>query len=257
MVLPPELTMLKTYNGTRLQLNGSGRVTTDTPVLIAIRYKGSQAGASVTVASGDITVKHGPVGSLAVDSTVGASGVVADGTYTTLGAMVDAINASPNWEAEIVDGLRADTSTNILLARAEYTLGPTKREVLGLLADTSVSLCLTYRVSARRTNFSRSQKKANLGGPFQSVLRQANGRVNITAGTIALNVYEVSPDNRTATLLTSKPMTDDTAADLFTSISAAGNLRSNFGNDLLVRLIATTDFADATTNYLEVNGFVE
>lgn len=249
--------MLRSYSGTRFQLNGSGRVTTDTPVLIAIRYKGSQASATVTVSSGDITLKHGTAGAEAVDSTVGASGVVADGTYTTLGAMVDAVNASSNWQAEIVDGLRADTSTNILLARSAYTLSPTRGEVLGLLADTSVALCLTYRISARRLNFSRSQKKASQGGPFQSVIRQANGLVDITAGTISLRLYEVSADNRTATLLTAKALSDNTAADLFTTLSAAGNVRSNFGSDLLVRLITTTDFADATTNYLEVNGFIE
>ena len=81
--------------------------------------------------------------------------------------------------------------------------------------------------------------------------------VDITAGTISLKVYEVSPDNRTATLLTSKAVADNTATDLFTTLASAGSMRSNFGNDLLVRLIATTDFADATTNYLEVNGFVE
>ena len=53
------------------------------------------------------------------DSTVGSSGVLAFATYTTLGALVDAINLSANWEAEIVAGLRTDAvDGSELLARS-------------------------------------------------------------------------------------------------------------------------------------------
>lgn len=248
--------MNKTYNGTRYRLNGSSRVVADGSTLLAIKYIGSQAAATVTVASGDITLKHGASGSEAVDTTVGASGVVADGTYTTIGAMADAINLSPNWRAEVVDALRADSSTAALLARSETRIYRTSA-LLPLFGDSSAALHLSYRISARRLNFYRSQKKAGQGGPFQSVIRNAQARVNTGSGTLTLALYQVTADaSNTATLLASKTAADDTATDLFATTLQDGIVRSDFGTDLLVRISGSGDFPDSGA-YLETLGFVE
>ena len=246
--------MIKDYLGNRQRINGSVRLVADGSYLIGIKYLGSQPSATVTVSSGDITVKHGTAGAEAVDSTVGASGVVADGTYTTLGAMVDAINASPNWNAYIIDGVRADVSTAALKTMSETTINK-KSAVLGLSSDTSAALGIKYRISARRLNYYRSQKRAKLGGPFQSIIRQATARCNTGSGTLTLALYEVDTTGTTATLLASVTPADDTATTLFASLIDEA-VRSSQGNDLLVSFTGSGDFPDSGM-YLEVIGFVE
>jgi hypothetical protein len=119
---------------------------------ILIKYVGaSPAGGTVAVdaASGDITLKTGPVGSSTADLTTecpvsGASGGVidvSDAACNTLGEVVDAINASANWRAVIQDGLRSDTSVNTLDTLAETSASNSKG--LALKGDSAVSLNVT------------------------------------------------------------------------------------------------------------------
>lgn len=229
-------------------LNGSAVLVADQPVGIAVQYRGTQASATVTVASGEITFKHGAAGSEAADTTVGASGVVADGTYTTLGAMVDAINASANWRAEIVDGLRSDSSTNVLLARSETTLAPVRTQVLPLYLDTSVHLSLSYRISVRRLNWNRAQKAC------QSVFKQARALVNVGSGTLTLTIYEVDKYGVIVNTLATFAGTDNTELDARIA-GGEGELKSAPGNDLLVRYTCSVDLPD-TGAYLNVAGEV-
>lgn len=229
-------------------LNGSAAFVADQPVALAIQYRGTEASATVTVASGDITLKHGAAGSEAVDNTVGSSGVVADGTYTTLGAMVDAINASPNWHAEIVDGLRSDSSTAALLARSETTLAPVRTQVLPLYLDTSAHLSLSYRISARRLNWSRAQKAC------QSVFKQARALVNVGSGTLVLTIYEVDKFGTVVATLATFNGTDNTELDARIA-GGEGELISQVGNDLLVRYTCSVDLPDSGA-YLNVAGEV-
>lgn len=228
-------------------MNGSGRTGVDGHVLIALQYRGSEASATVTVGSGDITLKHGTAAAEAVDTTVGASGVIADGTYTTLGAMVDAINLSSNWHAEIVNGLRADSATAALLTLSEHTMSP-KKEIVGLLADTSAKLDISFLISARGLNWGRSQKGK------QSVFVAANSLINTAnAEVTAFYVYDVTTDKNTKTLLYQKAGADNT--DLAVTIAAGlGDLRSEPGHELLVR-VSAANLPDSDA-YLDVAGYV-
>lgn len=228
--------------------NGSAALVADSPIAMIVQYLGSSASATITVAAGDITFKQGTAGAEAVDTTVGASGVVADGTYTTLGAMVDAINLSPNWHAELVDALRADVSTAALKALSEYTFSP-KTEVVNLYVDTSAALTLTYRISARRTNVNKSSKGK------QAFFKAANALVNVVAGTLTLNVYEITPAGVIVNTLGTWPGTDNT--DLAVSIaSGQGELFGAVGNPLLVRYTCSADLPD-TGAYLRVAGYIQ
>lgn len=103
-------------------------VTTATGSPILIKYIGAGGGTvEVDAATGDITLKTGPVGGSAADTTTecpisGANGGVidvSDAACNTLGEVVDAINASPNWRAAIQDGLRSDSSNTLLNTLAE------------------------------------------------------------------------------------------------------------------------------------------
>lgn len=233
----------------RIKLNGSSYVVADGSVAIAIRYKGSQASATVEVGSGDITFKHGAAGSEAVDSTVGSSGVVADGTYTTLGAMVDEINKGGNWQAEIVDGLRSDVSTAALKTMSAETLSPARSEVVALYFDTSAFFSLSYAISARRLNFNRSHKRASA----QSVLQQVTTLVNIGSGTLTLKVIQTDARRSESTLLAQKDIADNTATDLFSN--DLKEMVSDPGKELLIRVTGSADLPDSGA-YLDVAGHV-
>jgi len=215
-----------------------------------VRYIGTLASATITVVSAtSITLKHGAAGAEAADTTVDGNGVIEFATYTTLGAVVDQINLSPNWRAEIIDGLRADAvNGSQLKALSEYTLSPTKVEVKGLYWDTSASLSLTYAISRRRLNFSKTQKQ------YQAFFEEARALVNVGSGTLTLNIYDVTRDRGTATLLASFAGTDNTA---LTANIAGGNeqLISEFGHDLLVRYVTSVDLPD-TGAYLNVAGYI-
>lgn len=237
------------YAGVLQRINGSARIVADGSVGIALLYKGNQASATYTVDATGITLKHGAAGAEAADSTVGASGVVADATYTTLGAMVDAINLSPNWRAEIVDALRADTSANTLKAVSETTISSPRKTVVPLYIDSSVALHLSYRISARRTNFNRRQKRS------QSILRQARALVNVGSGTLLLRVYEMTPNSDTATLLAEFTGADNTELVAPTGAFDA-YIRSNTNRDLLIRYITSVDLPDSGA-YLDVAGLIE
>ena len=50
------------------KLNGSARIVADQSVAMTIRYIGTEASATVTVGSGDITLQHGALAAEAVDS---------------------------------------------------------------------------------------------------------------------------------------------------------------------------------------------
>lgn len=126
-------------------------VSDDGDVALVVEYIGSQPSGTVTVsAGGDITFKHGAVGSEAVDPTIDSGGDddgvidVSDSNANTFGKVVDLINGSANWRAYLVDVLRSDNSnasTGSILAASE-----TQAKVAGgyrLFKDTSKVLNLS------------------------------------------------------------------------------------------------------------------
>lgn len=228
------------------KLNGSTRIVADGSVAMTIRYIGTEASATVTVGSGDITLKHGAAAAEAADAGVGATGVIADGTYTTLGAMVDAINISSNWRAELVDALRSDVSTAALKTLSEYTFSP-KNEIVNLYVDTSAALCLTRVISARRGDFKKTQKNK------QAFLQAIKTLVNVGSGTLSLSVYDVTADRSTTKTLFTAAGTDNTELSNTTFVDSP--LMSDWGHDLMVRYTTSVDLPD-TGAYLEVAGFV-
>lgn len=241
-----------------LRLNGSAALVADQCAALMIRYKGTQASATVTVVSATaITLKHGAAAAEAADTTVGASanGAVDFATDTTLGAVVDRINASPNWGAEIVDGLRADSvASSAMLARSETTLSPVRTQVLPLYWDSSAHLSLEYRITAKRGKLLENPLRRRAG--YQAFLTAVKALVNVGSGTLTLNIYDVDPKTGVSTLLYSAAGTDNT--ELADPAFGAGNgaIISDFGHDLLVRYTMSVDLPD-TGAYLRVVGYCQ
>lgn len=230
--------------------NGSGVIVADGSVALAIRYIGSQVSATITVVTAtSITFKHGAAAAEVVDTKVGASdGVLLFSSYTTLGALVDNLNNSGNWQAEIVDGLRATASDNYLLARSETTIIP-KTEVLPLYFDSSAKFTLDYAISSRRLNFNKSQKGK------VAVFQQARALVNVGSGTLILSIYDVDSKRATATLLATFNGTDNTELSALIA-GGVGELRSEVGHDLLLSYVCSVDCPDSGA-YLNVAGHIE
>lgn len=134
-------------------LRGIGAVSTEVPIIV--RYVGTNAnGGTVAVAAGgDLTFSQGAVGSSTADATVkcpsgGSSGVidVSDTACDTLGEVVDILNATSNWRAVILEGLRADSSNNTLITLSETAANTI--DGLGLLHDGTVSFKGTILVNS-------------------------------------------------------------------------------------------------------------
>ena len=190
----------------------------------------------------------------AADTTVGASGVLAFATYTTLGLLVDAINLSANWKAEIVGGLRSDsTGSSVLLARSTSTFRPWA--TVSLYWDSSAYGFLTYLLEpgeafdgvSKVNAFASNRAKLHRVGFKRLLCKNNNGGTAMTAV-----VTELKPDKAaTHKTLLSVAVADDTEKD--TGAQDEPKFHADFGNSLLVKFGVSGDFTD-TSCYLTVEG---
>ena len=232
----------------------------DQGVAIRIRYVGSPASSpdyadAVVVSATSLTLSVNGV----ADSTVGASGVLAFATYTNLGLLVDAINLSANWEAEIVGGLRSDsTGSSNLLARSTSTFKPFTE--VSIFWDSSVYGFLTFLLEPGEP-FETVFKANSTKGPIRSMHLHRVGLKRIICndnnGGTAMTavVTELKPDKAsTFKTLVSLAVADNTEKD--TGAQDEPKYHADFGNSLLVKFGVSGDFADAAC-YLSVEGVRE
>lgn len=185
------------------------------------------------------------------DTTVGASGVLAFATYTTLGTLVDAINLSSNWQAEIVAGLRTDAvNGSELLARSTSTFR--MYQTINLYADSSDSG--VYKVGfllEPNEPFSDfvTDLKARVG------LVRHRSLVNTGSGeATSITAYELKPDKASAY----KTLGTWAGADNTEKDSGQTDLpiaQADFGNSILVE-VTSTGWVDSGA-YLDVQGVRE
>jgi hypothetical protein len=229
-------------------------VADDTDAVLKVRYVGSQASASVEVsAAGDITFKHGAAGALAVDPTIDSGGNdagvidVSDANANTYGEVIDLINASPNWEAYLVGGLRADNanaSTGSILEAVAVTMTPNVTEVT-LVQDTSKVLNMNIRVG-KRSNVTGSEEKA------AAEIYGINSLNTFSSGTSKIQVYEIDEVAKTETKIYEVAGGATTVAQALSFVTnGRGSLASSkVGNHLIVRMIGSA----ACTGTLAVIG---
>lgn len=232
-------------------------VVDDGDIGLVVRYKGSEASATVEVAatSGDITFKHGDLSSEAVDSTIDSGGDddgvidVSDSNANTMGEVVDLINASANWEAYLVDCLRADASGTLLVtmaaAQAHKGIVP---EGVRLYKDTSQNDTFDLSVAIMNRIYPNGFDKD------EDSICEVYGVVctnTFGSGTSKLQVYEINPITKTETKVYERA-TADTTVQLVVPADEL-NISSSQGNYLLVRMISS---AAAATGLLSVLGRV-
>jgi len=181
-------------------------------------------------------------------------------TYTTLGALADVINASSNWEAEIVAGLRSDTiNGSELLARSTSTFRMFQE--VSIYADSSDNGVLRLNIALDPgVPFDYIHPKGKNSKRYKAhrvAVKRIKALINTNAGeVIAVKIWEVLPDKAAVKqLLAQFDGTDNTALDSGASDEPIAS--ADYGNSLLVQLESTgTGYVDSGA-YLEVQGVRE
>ena len=235
----------------------------DQDVCLVVKYVGAQASGTVQVvaAAEMLLFKHGVLAEEIADTTIQIGATpgsidVSDAAGNTLGEVVDHINASANWEAKLVDALRADipnaSGTSLLVmaaTQAKTTAG------VQLVWDTSVDFNITRCISAVAWEV---QKGAD-GNPWSpdetdyiNSLIEWNQLSTYATGTTTMQVYEVDRDTNRETLIISRTAAATTVIGNkdWSSVGNGWGICAAKGCDIVLRQNGST----AGTGYLEVVG---
>lgn len=193
------------------------------------------------------------------DDAIGVAGAITEATYTTLGAMADAINGTKAWRARLVGALRADSSDTKLL-----TAGPTScigDQGLPIYHDSSATGFVSLAVTGERfvTN-----------GPNGHFSDDGNARCNdkcinkIMSMSLNLNItgtwsWQYHFEKQIGTTVQAGQsitgLTDATAYTYGDANHASPYLEAPLGYRIVVRLTGTTVTA-ATCNILGKSAYV-
>lgn len=194
----------------------SGHVSSDTAgsVAMLIKYIGSAAPSATTdvavAAGGDMTFRVAGVASTTVNVGAVCGAVVGTldlstpaGTCDTLGEVVDVINATSDWRAVLVGGLRTDSSDNTITTFAVSSA--MRAEGLPLYFDSAVSLTTSIplipdncKTDIRCFMSPQGLLKENPSGGTQTEARWIEGYATYaTTGTF--NIYSVKESNKAGT----------------------------------------------------------
>lgn len=222
-----------------------GLVVDDTPVAIRIKHVDTCAITSVTVTTGtDIVL---------IDADGTTTSTFA--TDTTVGAVRDRIAASTNWEAKVLDALRADASASKFVDGAITISADGYYDVL---FDTSAIKAYTYRLTYDRDV---AADKGKLTSSHRVHLKKISYYANISAAAAnGVRVYKCRSDGEGTTetqiwRAASVDATQTTALDM--TAAADSKITAPEGYDLVVRVIDGTSLTDDTSGNLQVVGILE
>lgn len=171
----------------------------DTPVAIRLRKVGTEAATSVTVTTATNIVL---VGAVTTDTFAFA-------TYTTIGLLADAINATGRWECKVLDALRSDlTASSYFVENTAITSSLDENGVViwDVHPDTSVYKAVTTTLKINR-NFDENPRGhrmhlqeiryfATLGGAGTNLVRVYRRR-----GKVETQIFGATSVSATATTI--------------------------------------------------------
>jgi len=220
----------------------SATVVDDTPVAMRLKYIGSGTVTSVVVTTATDVV---------LVTSDGETETFAFATYTSVGALVDAINASNYWKVKLLDALRTDKIADCLVDGA-ITISSTG--VYDVLVDTSTCLdsdaahVMTYRVT-----YDRGFGKSALLNGHRVRLQEFVYNVNVNAASAnGVRVYEWDSKKKTETQIFRRASVDATETEI-NFADGRGMIDAEFGNDLIIRIADATSITDAAANFLQVS----
>ena len=215
------------------------QVTTSTPVAIRIRKIGSESATSVTVTTATNIVL---VGSTTTDT-------LAFATYTTVGTLAAAINATGRWECKVLDALLADATTSKFVTGV-VTAGTDGNGVVvwDVLADTAALKAITATLSLGR-NFD-APKKGHVVELQEAVYYLTLGG----AGAGLFRVYQRVNGVETQLLGDASVSASKTT---FNIASGVGKITGADGADLIVRVQDGTSIAGTAGDFLRAAGVLK
>ncbi|MFA5382357.1 MAG: hypothetical protein WC356_04265 [Candidatus Micrarchaeia archaeon] len=210
---------------------------------------GATAATAVWTSTTDITFTTGGT-TPADEDVVGESGVVATATYTTMGAVQDAINASRCFRCYLITCLRADLSASTIKPKvATSCIGA---HGVTFYIDQTLAPITSIYVSgfAISGEFFTSNKasgwRKDWDAQCMNVLTYlACTQANATGAT--LNLYE-GKQGETEILLWSSSLADATLKEINSSLSKEISVASRPGYRLIVRLHADTNVVASPFN---------
>lgn len=224
-----------------------GFVTDDKAIAMEIVHTSSDAITSVTLISATSLEMIDAVETVTCTFATDSS---------TLGDMVDRINASENWEARILDGLRSTaTASSVLLPDSAITAATVNGEsVYKVFFDTSVVKALFFRAAMDRgvlnddKGFVRTQLPK---GGHRVKIAGIKYNANVNGASLgAISIYEFDKATTTETLVWSAKSVDATTTSHDFSLNP---ITSGEGNELIVEVTDATSLTDDAANFLQVD----
>jgi len=215
------------------------QVGTDTPVAIRLEYVGSGTITSVTTTTAT---------NIVMITSDGGTDTYAFSAYTTVGSVVDAINADGIFKAKVLDTVRSEASASQFVNGA-ITAGTVNGvSYYDVLVDTDAADYFAARLTYDR-GFDKPHK-ARHRVDLQEIVYYADFGTVAAAG---LKVYKIDADGVTETLVFSN-LTVDTTETTEIFASGEGVISGDIGGDIVVKLDDSGNLADATTNFLRIVG---
>jgi len=215
----------------------------DAAVAIRLRYIGTGTVTSVT----NIIAT-----SLTLITSDGGSDAYAFATYTTIGALADAINADGIFEAKVLDALRSDaTASQFVDTTISAGTDANGVVVWNVKVDTSLLFALTVCVSNARNfnvpaSFVASHRTQVTGISYYANVNAASQnavRVYSRIGTIETQVYGAVSVDATVTNIT--------------WASGLGYITGIEGAELIVRVQDATSLTNDSANFISAIAFLE
>ena len=222
---------------------GSGvtrQVGTDSPVAIRLRYLGTGTVTSVTVVTAT---------SIAMITSDGGTDTYLFDTYTTIGALADAINADGIFEAKVLDVLRSLGSDNNLLAAAPITPGTDANgvRVWDVKTDTSAALQLGVVLTP----------KLDFDAPNGHRVKLQQVVYSVNMGTAAADSFQIWRRRGTVETQIFGQLSVDTTETTLTFASGMGTITGKDEDEFVVLVKDAATLADAAGNFVRIVGIVE
>lgn len=226
-----------------LAQNVAATIVDNGPVAIRLKYTGSGTITSVIVTTAT---------NLVLTTSDGGAETFTFATYSNMGLLVDAINASNYWEALLLDAIRTDETTNSDFVTGTKTVSSAGFYDLtidtNVAQDTDNEYIYTYRCAFERNPGSQKPK-----GSHRVRLSEIIYNLNVNAAEAGgVRIYEWDNVAKTETLIYQRASVDATQTTV-NFASGQKTLDAGFGNDLIVRLRDATSITDDGANFMTVS----
>jgi hypothetical protein len=216
------------------------QVGTDAPIAIRLKYKGTGSVTSVTVTTGT---------NIVLVTSDGGTDTYAFATYTTVGAVVDAINADGIFDAKVLDAVRSLASATQFVNGAITAATEDGVSYYNVKVDTSAAKYFAVRLTYDR-GFDKAHKASH-----RVHLQEA--KYYATLGAAAADMVLVYKVNGTTETNVMSALSVSATETTINFASGEGKLSGANGEDIVVILKDAATLGDAAANYLRVTGIVE